>query len=187
MSGGTGYYPDQPYYAPGWSAPAGPPPRRRRAGRRAIIAAVVVLVVLLLGTAVLGALRYLQTRPLGEVTGPVTAAVGRLDVGHCLAELPEDGPVGRVRVVPCADPHEAEVVGAQTLDDGAFPGADAVAEELAGRCRLPTAAREAGQRLVLWAPSAASWRTGDRRGLCLAWTGGGTVRGALEDSGSDVT
>ena len=32
-SGQDGWYPQQEYYAPGWSAPVGPPPARRRWGR----------------------------------------------------------------------------------------------------------------------------------------------------------
>lgn len=178
----SGYYPDQPYYAPGWQAPAGPPPRRRGAGRIALVTALVALAALVLGAAVVGLLALRDTRPLGEVTEPVTASSRRLDVGHCLAELPGDGPVGRVRVVPCTDPHAAEVVDAVELRDGPWPGAQDVQDELTQRCTLSPAEVGAGFQPVVWAPSQAGWGQGDRRGLCLAWTGGSTVRGTVEDA-----
>lgn len=184
----SGYYPQQPYYAPGWTAPvpSGPPPRRSHRGL--LIAAICAVALLLAGVltgGVLGVRYLLDTRPLGRVDGPVTAAVRRLDVGHCIADLPDDGQVSRVGVVPCGQAHEAEVVGASALRQDTWPGQDAVDEQVAASCEMDSAQRDAGFRAVGWSPTQAGWAQGDRRGLCLAWYDGGGVRGSWT-SGDDV-
>lgn len=176
--GADAYYPEQPYYAPGWG-PASPPPRRRGPARAVLVAVLALLVLALVAGAVLGALTLRDTRPLGEVEDPTTAATRRLDVGHCIAELPADGAVERVRVVPCAEPHEAEVVGVLDLPGGGWPGRSQVQSRLTAWCEMDTAQQEAGFRAVVWAPSEAGWDQGDRQGLCLAWTGGGSATGSL--------
>ena len=186
---GTGYYPQQSYYAPGWQpAGDGRPPRRRR--RRTVVVALVVIIALF-GVSILGAaaagLRYvMDTRPLGEVEGPVTAAARRLDVGHCVEELPSDGQVRRVRVVPCGEPHEAEVVGALTLNEGAWPGQNAVERTAQAYCEMDRTQTESGFRPVVWQPSETGWGQGDRGVLCLAWSGGAQVTGSFT-AGEDVT
>lgn len=180
----SGYYPEQPYYAPGWQTPAGaPPPQRRGPGRPLLLALVVVLAVAVLAAAVVGVLTVRDTRPLGEVDGPVSATSRQLDVGHCIAELPEDGPVGRLRVVPCGDPHEAEVVGAVEVRGSSWPGQAQVERDVTRACTLDDAWLAEGFRPVVWSPSQASWQQGDRLGLCLARAGGGTVTGSLTDGG----
>jgi len=168
-AGPAGYYPQEAYYA-GW-APASAPPRRR--GRRALaVTLVVVLVAAVLGGGgvVLGT--WLQTRPLGDVTGPTSATSRQVRAGHCLAELPDDGTLGRVTVVPCDDPHDAEVVGQLDLGEGAWPGADKVRRRAEAWCEMDTAETEAGLRPVVWTPTERSWAQGDRLALCLAWDAG---------------
>ncbi|HWS59008.1 MAG TPA: septum formation family protein [Actinotalea sp.] len=170
------YYPQQPYYAPGWSAPAPVPPRAPRRGRRVLVAVVagVVVVALVAGG---GAVRFLlERRPLGEVDAPVTAHVGRLQPGHCLATLPHDGDVDRVEVVPCTSTHQAEVLGLLDLPGEPWPGQDAVDARVQSWCEMDTAQREAGFRAVVWTPSELGWAQGDRTGVCLAAAPpGGTV------------
>ena len=185
---GAGYYPQEAYYAPGWQAGEGdgPPPRRRR---RTVVVAVVVIIALF-GVSILGAaatgLRYvMDTRTLGEVEGPVTVAARRLDVGHCIGDLPSDGQVRRVRVVPCGEPHEAEVVGALTLNEGAWPGPSTVESTARAYCEMDRTQIESGFRAVVWQPSETGWGQGDRQVLCLAWSGGAQVTGSFT-AGEDV-
>lgn len=183
-----GYYPHEPYYAPGWSTPAQPEPPRR--GRRRTWVVVVAVVVLVLGLAAWGlaTLRLsMQTRPLGAVERPTTAHSRQLDVGHCLATLPEDGVVESVELVPCADPHVAEVVGVHTFRADAWPGQAAVDDEAAAACEMDTRQREAGFRPVVWTPSEAGWGQGDRRGLCLAWLPDGEARGSFTEADEVTT
>lgn len=164
------YYPDQPYYAPGWRAPVSQPaPRRSRKGLWITLGALGGLLVAgLLTAVVLGALFLRDLAPLGVVDGPTTAHVGRLDAGHCLAQLPADGSVSRVEVVPCSSAHEAEVVGVLTLPDGDWPGADEVEERVGAWCEMDNAQLAAGLQPVVWTPTERGWGQGDRDGVCLA-------------------
>lgn len=108
------------------------------------------------------------TRPLAaDVTAPVDAHAVQLVTGNCLAELPADGHVDRVRVVPCADAHGAQVVTSYDFGDVPWPGADAAVQRVAAACDLTDAERAEGRRMVAWTPTEASWARGDRTGLCL--------------------
>jgi hypothetical protein len=172
-----GYYPQQAYYAPGWTGPAAPPSPRRRRG--AILAAVITLAaVVVLGGAAWGIGYWLQTRSLGEIDAPTTATTRQVTVGHCMAELPRDGSVARVRLVPCAEPHEAEVVGVLALGPGPWPGQESVEAQVERWCEMDTAQQEAGFTAVAWTPSARGWAQGDTQGVCIAWFEGGGVTGS---------
>ena len=183
----SGYYPQQPYYAPGWQAPADqpPPPRDRRRLRIVLVTVGAVLAVALVVGLVLTLLWFRDTQVLGEIQAPRSATARQLDVGHCLAEHPADGTVGRVELVPCSEPHESEVVGVHTLRSDSWPGQDEVDAEVAAACEMDAAQREAGFTAVVWSPSATGWGQGDRRGLCLAWANGRTVTGSFT-AGDDV-
>jgi hypothetical protein len=182
-----GYYPQQPYYAPGWQAPvpATPPPKDRRKVRIALAVVGTLVLLGLVAGGVTAARFFLDTRPLGDVEQAMEVNARRLDVGHCVSDLPADGAVNRVRVVPCEDPHAAEVVGVHTLEDGPWPGDDAVRTRVENACEMDNAQVDGGFRAVVWSPSAGSWSQGDRRGLCLAWHGDGDVRGSFT-LGEDV-
>jgi hypothetical protein len=112
----------------------------------------------------------LASRPLpADVPAPADARAVRLVTGNCLAELPQDGPVDRVRVVPCADEHAAQVVSSYEFPaDATWPGPAEAAARVSAGCDLTAAEREQGLRMVAWAPSERSWSAGDRTGLCVA-------------------
>lgn len=122
--------------------------------------------------AVLGtrAVTTARSRPLpADVTAPTTAYAVQLVTGSCLAELPPDGEVDRVDVVPCADRHAAQVVAQYAFDASAvWPGQDAAHARVARACVLSDEEVAAGVELVTWAPTAAGWSAGDRTGLCVA-------------------
>src|SRR5665647_2664326 len=79
---------------------------------------------------------WMQTRTLGDVSGPTTANARQVDTGHCIADLPRDGEVARVELVPCSQPHEAEVVGLLTLQDESWPGQESVDNQVTGWCEM---------------------------------------------------
>lgn len=181
-----GYYPQEAYYAPGWTAPVPssasvtPPPRRRWPlvlGLLAVFVVVLAIVVASLRT-------WADQQPLGEVSGTVSAHPRQLTTGHCVESLPADGALGRVDVVPCAQPHEAEVIAVHVLDGAAeapWPGRSVLEREAARTCEMDTAQKEAGARAVVWTPSEAAWGDGERRALCLAWSPDGGVTGSWTD------
>nr|WP_237728007.1 septum formation family protein [Cellulomonas sp. APG4] len=130
--------------------------------------------------------RGLGTRPLGEVEAARQANARQLAPGHCVEQLPPDGVVDRVTVVPCAEPHEAEVVASLELDDGDWPGAREVRRTVERYCEMDAAQLEAGHRAVVWTPGEEGWGQGDRTGLCLAQAPQGAVVGSWHE-GTPVT
>lgn len=141
------------------------------------LTAIAVVVALFVGRA--------ATAPLpADVSEPRSAHARQLVLGNCLAELPDDGEVSSVRVVPCADPHEAQVVARTDFAaDAVWPGQDAAGARVSRVCSPAVLSGDApteGIELVVWSPSEASWAQGDRTGLCVAATGE-AVEGSLID------
>ena len=136
--------------------------------------AVVVTVTVLTSAA---------TRPLpADVPAARDARAQQLVTGNCLATLPADGPVDSVRVVPCAEPHEAQVVTEYSFAANAvWPGQEDADERVARACVLDDSEIAAGVRTVTWSPTERSWSDGDRVGLCLAVVDGGGVTGSFLD------
>lgn len=139
----------------------------------------LVLVGVLLGTA----LTARTLRPLAaDVTAPLEAHARQLVTGSCLDPLPTGAEVDTVRVVPCRDPHAAQVVTEYAFEDAAvWPGQAAADARVAASCDLTPAERDAGVRAVAWAPTEESWGHGDRLGLCLATTDAGRLIGSFLD------
>ena len=141
-------------------------PRRTR-GRGLAIAGGVLGV---LGTVALrrrhgpGA-HSLATRPLpADVLTASNAHAQQLVTGNCLAEVPDNGAVDSVRVVPCADPHEAQVVTEYTFaPTPCGPGQQAADARVARACVLDETEMAGGVATVTWSPTEHSWGGGDRR------------------------
>lgn len=139
-----------------------------------VIGAVGAVVVIVLGavavTAVLG------SRPLAaDVDSPREVRARQLVTGNCLDPLPDDGEVDTVRVVPCADPHAAQVISQYEFgSDAVWPGQAAADRRVATACQISPAETEAGLTAVTWAPTEQSWENGDRTGLCLLRRADGT-------------
>jgi len=128
----------------------------------------------------------LASRPLPlTVDGPRDAYATQLVTGHCLAQLPDDGDVGRVEVVPCDRPHAAQVVSEFRFEPGAvWPGQSGANARVAAGCELSRAETDAGLSRVTWAPTVDSWQDGDRTGLCVAVLADGTTGSLLDGSAS---
>ncbi len=139
-----------------------------------------MLALIVVGGAIAGVVHWQRTRTIGDVTSPRTATTRQVAAGHCIAELPADGTVASVELVPCEDAHEAEVVGVLTLELDSWPGQDSIDGEVARWCEMDAQQAEAGFRAVVWTPSRAAWGQGDHQGVCLAWYDGGGVTGSFE-------
>ena len=104
--------------------------------------------------------------------------------GMCLREI---GDTARpVVAVDCGESHAAEVVSSYTFSAGAWPGDDSAADAVIGYCAGqlavggPLASAAQGREWVVWVPSEATWKAGDRKGLCIVfsdepWTGRATA------------
>lgn len=153
--------------------PAGSPGSHGTRGRGLAVAGTVLGVIGTLAWAALVAVGVgtaAASRPLpADVTEPTDARAVQLVTGSCLAALPPDGVVDRVRVVPCAEQHAAQVVTAYGFPAaGSWPGTAEVTARVHAACTLTPEEQEQGLRMVAWAPTEASWARGDRTGLCLA-------------------
>ncbi|GIG37092.1 DUF4190 domain-containing protein [Cellulomonas pakistanensis] len=145
----------------------------RRGGRGFAVAGVALGAAGTLAWAALVALGVgtaLASRPLpADVAEPVDARAVQLVPGNCVEDLPADGRVDRVRVVPCTDPHAAQVVSAYAFEAGAaWPGPAEASARVQASCALTEDERAAGLQMLAWAPTERSWAGGDRTGLCLA-------------------
>jgi hypothetical protein len=113
-------------------------------------------------------------------------AVADLRVGDCFAE-PDQPPgdeahaVGRVRLLPCDGPHDAEVIALAAYPGAqrSYPGEPRVTE-VAGRICLDALDAVASPRLrdaldvVFFYPTRATWSQGDRDIVCAAYRPDGT-------------
>lgn len=125
-----------------------------------IIAAVLLVIVV--GGLVLQAI-------LGS--GNVTAT--DVQVGDCLAEIPDGDKVVRVQTVGCDQPHAGEVFAVISMPDGDFPG-EAAVEAYHEKCGpelstySPAAMTDDSVQLYVLYPTADTWANGDRAVTCIA-------------------
>ncbi|WP_125772823.1 septum formation family protein [Antribacter gilvus] len=182
------YAPEAAYA--GWepATPVDPAARRRRLALSGSVAGAAVL--LTLGTiAVVNAVdpgdwSYLE----GDVASAQEADAVQLVLGTCVEQLPPDGAVTGVTVVPCAEEHSAQVVGRTDFaPEAIWPGEDAARQRVSQVCgpdQLGEAARaaesSASLTYVVWTPSEQSWADGDRVGLCLASSASPSTGSLLE-------
>ncbi len=164
------------------AAPGAVPTKK---GNGAIIA-VVVIALLVIGGAVLAAFLLAgsddppaQGVNTNDVSAPTSVYDVDLGVGMCLESLDYDADQ-QLTVVPCADPHGAEVIAETTLDAGAYPGEDAVLAEAESYCADASADVVGDQpieraELRLFYPTESTWDAGDRLVSCLARAEAGTT------------
>ncbi|MEP7762688.1 septum formation family protein [Sanguibacter sp. 25GB23B1] len=170
---GAGYAqgPGQAGPMPSWGAP---PPVK--AGSRAVLFSVLGVVVLAL-VAVGAYFAFFAgdgAEPLeADVEESVEAYAQQVVVGNCLEELPGDGDVDTVVVVPCDEDHEAQVIAAKKFSSSSdFPGAADVKADSVEKCTVDAIVAEDVDlslvELSVWTPTEESWEQGDRQGLCIA-------------------
>ena len=156
--------PPQPYSTPAGYPPPPPPPAKRK-DRLWLILGLVGLVLLLLIAAVVVVAYFLVGR------GTVTA--NNVEVGDCLAEMPDGTRVLTVRTVDCAEPHAGEVFAMLTMPDGDFPGQTAL-EEFSDGCGpalatyAPAAIEDPSVGVYVLYPTEETWTQGDRVVTCIA-------------------
>jgi len=108
-----------------------------------------------------------------DASGAIVAsgAVGTqaLRVGDCFDE-PEDDRILVVTGVPCRDAHDAQMTARIAVDDGEWPGVDALTAEASPSCNAaPPSLSAAAPAVALSAylPDERSWDEGDRDIVCL--------------------
>lgn len=101
--------------------------------------------------------------------------VATAEVGECIvtADIPDD--VTDIPTVDCSEPHDAQVVGKFDLDDGDFPGTDAVRAAADERCVsefesfIGAAYGESSLEISYVYPTQQTWeQADDREVVCFA-------------------
>ena len=164
--GPGGAYPPPPPPLPyqGQPGPYFPPPPKPKKTRWWLIGGIIgaVLLVGVVGGLILQAV-------LGS--GNVTAT--DVQVGDCLAEIPDGDKVVRVQTVGCDQPHAGEVFAVISMPEGDFPG-EAAVEAYHEKCGpelstySPAAMTDDSVQLYVLYPTADTWANGDRAVTCIA-------------------
>ena len=115
----------------------------------------------------------------GSVTRRGSVSVDALRAGDCPTSLP-DGVIRTIDLVPCSQPHRAEVYSTFTLTGSRFPGEDETIRLANGGCleRLITFVgrpRESSFEIYYLTPTSATWALGDRTVHCLLTTANGSL------------
>lgn len=127
--------------------------------------------------------------PVALLCACTSTSVLTLGVGDCLQSDILEGDVSDVAVVPCSDPHDAEVYALLELTGQEYPGIDAVNAAAEDFCLSEFAEfvgiRHADSEIVVYPllPTQDSWtEQGDRDILCIA-VAPAPVEGSLKDAG----
>jgi hypothetical protein len=109
-------------------------------------------------------------------------------VGDCVKELPTGTRVMTMRVVPCDQPHLAEVYAVLEMSSGGFPGGAAVDAftdkcDPALRSYAPQAYADDSVGIYTLHPTRTSWTLGDRVVTCIATSENPQTGSILEATG----
>jgi hypothetical protein len=155
----------------------------------AILTAFVVAAII--------AFAVLAPGPFGRLVdafAPSNVEVGRLTVGQCFDGAPMSGTEPElaiaVRVIDCAQPHEAELYAVLERPAGAYPGDAALTEWADLGCYerfepyVGVAAEASSLQYAFFYPSSESWLQGDRTVQCMVvGPAGEKLTGSVRGSG----
>ncbi len=151
--------------------------------RRGILAAITLgaASVALAGCSLIGGLTG-----TGTSTGEGTDTdVFTIKVGDCLNDGDAGGEVSTVPTVDCAEPHDSEAYASIIMDDGDFPGTEAVDDQAVSGCTAEFAPfvgldyESSAYDFSYYYPTEESWASGDREILCLIVDPDGQTTGSL--------
>jgi len=111
-----------------------------------------------------------------------------IKVGDCLNDASVSGEISTVPIVKCSQPHDSEAYFSGNLDDGDFPGDDAIkqgAEALCGPAFTDFVGAPyedgKGYDYSYYTPTKESWGAGDREIMCVVFDpSGAKVTGTLK-------
>ncbi len=180
----------QPQYGVPGQYPSDPPPKKSHTG---LIVGIVVGVLVLAGIA------FGISALMGGGSDPATAdpttdggdggGVATADVGACVNTADLQGDITDIVTLSCDESHDAQLVGKFDMEDGDWPGDDAVQTAATEQC-VPlfedfVGAEYSSSSLYLnyVGPSEGTWtNAGDREVLCFAYADEATT-GSWEGSG----
>src|SRR6266487_4287636 len=171
--------PAEPGPGTGPASPGGGPPRRRRS-----LAAILIggfAAVCLIGLGAFATVLLLHGRP--HAPPPALPSVFRLRVGECVNSGP-DG-ISSPTVVPCGQPHDAEVYARFALAGQRWPGSAAIGAQARQGCtaRLGSYLNPQLATTVLAEsyvfPDQGAWNAGERAVICEIRSTTGKLTGSV--------
>jgi hypothetical protein len=164
---------------PGPASPAGRPPRRRR-----YLAAILVggfAAVCLIGLGAFATVLLLHGRH--HAPPPALPSVFRLQVGNCVDSGPNG--ISSPTVVPCGQPHDAEVYARFALAGHNWPGGAAIGAQarrgctarLGGYLNPQLATTVLAESYVF--PDQGAWNAGERAVICEIRSTSGKLTGSV--------
>jgi hypothetical protein len=171
--------PAEPDPGTGPASPGGAPPRRRRP-----LAAILIggfAAVCLIGLGAFATVLLLHGRP--HAPPPALPSVFRLRVGECVNYGP-DG-ISSPTVVPCGQPHDAEVYARFALAGHRWPGSAAIGAQARRGCtaRLGSYLNPQLATTVLAEsyvfPDQGAWNAGERAVICEIRSTTGKLTGSV--------
>ena len=158
--------------------------KSRRPGRGLAIASLVISGVWLVGIVVYVA--NLDPSSSGSISGSKLTGA-QLVVGQCVEvpdPVPASGPAFERR--ECTAAHNGEVMTADNMPDGDYPGLDQVKSTVLTDCRNELRAYSGSDtsslHVVYLYPTSDSWAAGDRRFVCVAVDRAGDVTATMRGS-----
>lgn len=110
----------------------------------------------------------------GNIIESGTEDVFSLQVGDCFDnESEEADEIANVPAVPCAEPHDNEVYYAFDLDDGAYPGEEAISQAAFTECLgsfetyVGNTYEASALDISYLSPTPEGWDEGDQEVLCI--------------------
>ena len=126
-----------------------------------------------------------------DASGTPTAGNGKasafsIKVGDCLDDAHVQGETSTAPIVPCSGPHDSEAYARFVLDDGDYPGDDAIQADADDDCSgtafadfVGIASADSTLQYSYYFPTADSWARGDREVICTIYQ--------VDDAGKTVT
>jgi hypothetical protein len=151
--------------------------RRNQTGKGMAVAGLVLSGVWLLacgGLVAVVAISEPDRNSEGNLTEEGSVSSRALKLGDCLKKVPSEGVVLNVDVLPCTQPHGAEVYAVLTLSGSTYPGEAAIIKEAEEGCTakvdvLTEDARndDSAEIFYIYPESATAWRRGDHEVSCI--------------------
>lgn len=152
---------------------------------------VGALIVVVLGVGGFLAWRFISNKVLPQVeeaTGGLTA-FSDAPPGPCIDLEGDNGVLTSWSEVSCDGPRQAEVTYSAAFNDGPFPGDQYLADNAASTCRdafegyVGISPDQSSYDFSWIVPTAETWATGIRQGICLVISGdGGVITGEVKGS-----
>ena len=162
-------------------------PLKPARSRATILAAVVLVFGLLLSGCGLLSGADAARDSSGTITSSATADAFSIKAGDCVIE-PEGTTFTDIVAVPCGQPHDLEAYAVTNMDDGDYPGQQAIDDKSDEFCAaefekfIGISFDESTLVYYPFTPTTSSWQGGDREIVCVVGADKAKTVGSLQDS-----